>query len=458
MRSFPATRATRTRILVGSLSTLAAAVGLWIWQPWHATPSPGAPGAATSVTSAPPAAPTFRDAFVEIAVATSLSEEELAVWQDRRKLLSLLGTFAPGGPGEAGALRTAAEAMVRDDQASTFEVMSAERFILPPVDDAELVAPQLDAAQRARFFASTSVLVLRFRGSGGPPHHTARIGFGLAVSVAEQVGGILDDEVRRRVEMPAAVKARSVLPDVRSAFHDDSIVVELDPDEDSSTRGRLLGLGMKRYGAPDLELRDVEAHEAPALARFLTALCRIAAVRVLPESLTLTPADLFPDEPARAGGAPIQVRFTPAELATGNPDNELLSVSLDLSTRTRLARELGLVVPEDAGLHAESESEFEARLSRVRRELPGMLARWRQAGGALFVLVDFTSGAGPDAEVESMWVEARSLEARGRLQGTLANEPAHVLGTHYGDPVEVAQPVISGYRLELPSGERVAFP
>src|SRR5687768_10116041 len=153
MRSFPATRATRTRILVGSISTLAAAVGLWIWQPWHTTPSPGAPGAASSVTSTPPAAPTFRDAFVEIAVATSLSEEELAVWQDRRKLLSLLGTFAPGGPGEAGALRTAAEAMVRDDQASTFEVMSAERFILPPVDDAELVAPQLDAAQRARFFA-----------------------------------------------------------------------------------------------------------------------------------------------------------------------------------------------------------------------------------------------------------------------------------------------------------------
>lgn len=446
------TPALRKPVLVfaGVLVLLGGAAAYRTWFPAHGT-TPVAP------VAAPPAA-SFREAFVEIAVATQLPEAALAEWEDRKKLQALLATFAPGGAGEAGRLRSAAEAMLQSEQSSAFEVMSAERFILPPATDAELIAPGLSPEERARFFASTSVLVLRLRGSGGPPHFVARIGFGLATAIAERTQGFVEDEVRRRVETPALVKARSVLPDVRSAFNDESISIELDPNADPSKNGRLLSLGMRRYGAPDLLLQDVPTTDAVGLSRALTALCRIAAEKPLSDRLSIEPEELRTDGSARATGAAFEVRFAPAPMAAGNPENEVLEVTLPADAKTRLARQLELDATEGAGLHAESDDELRKRLETVQRTLPTVLARWKKERGDLFVLVDFSAKEGNETAVESMWVHAAAVEPGARVRGMLANEPAHVPGLHHGEAVDVAQPVVSGYRLELPSGERVAFP
>lgn len=447
----PKSPLSRTQILVAAgVGTLLAAVVAWRFV---LAPAP-APAPAMPVSQS---APSHREAFVEIAVATALPEAELAAWQDRRKLLALLGSFAPGGAGEAERFRAAAEAMLQDDQASSFEAMSAERFILPPAADAELVAPQLTPPERARFFASSSVLVMRLRGPGGPPHWVARLGFGLASALAERLDGFVDDEARRRVETAAAWKARSGPLELGTAFHPDSISIELDPDEDAdaATRGRLLSLGMRRFGAPDLELAGVAEQDAAGLARALTALCRIAASKVVGGKLTLGAAELFPEHPPSAFGEPIEVRLVSAKMASGNPDNELLEVVMEPEPRARLARLFSLVASGDAGLHAETDDDFQARLGKVRAALPAVLARWRRERGSLFMLVDF---AAPGDTVESMWVQLTAYDPQGALRGTLANEPAHVPGLHHGDPVDLPAPVISGYRLELPSGERVAFP
>lgn len=437
----------RSRMLFGVGVVLLLALAAFGVRAWRAPVE-------TPVSSpAPQREGSFRDAFVEIAVASPLPPEVMAKWQERSELLALLGSFLSGGPGEAGRLLQSAREILQSEQRSSFEVMSADRFILPPREDAELVAPGLSPEQRAQFFASQSVLVLRVRGDGGPPHFVARIGFGLAVAVAEQVGGFIDDDVRRRVETPAELKARSALPEIRSAFNDGSISIEFNPDEDASDHGRLLSLGMRRFGGPDLELRDVSLRDAPGLSRALTAFCRLAAEAPLPARRHIEPSQLrFGD--SVASGAAFEAEFVPAALAEGNPDNELREVLLDAETRRRLAQQLILVEAADAGLHAESDAELAARVATVRAALPGILARFRSEGGELFLLVDFEAPEG----VEAMWVQVESVQPDGVLRGTLANEPAHVHGLHHGDPVQRTAPVVSGYRLETAAGVRVAFP
>ena len=434
-----------SRALVGLAAAALLGVGAtWAWrfvQPDTTTSAPA------PMASAVPA-PAYLEAYVELAVATSSSEAELAVWQDRRKLAPLVATFTGGGAAVSAEYKRFAELAVRDDQVSSFEVMSAERYILPPASDGELVAPQLTPSERARFFASRSVLVIRLRGTGGPPHWPYRTGFGLAAALAEQLDGFVDDEVRRRVETAALVKARATPLETGSAFTDQSITVELDPDADASDHGRLLTLGQKRFGAPDLELRDVPAAEAEPLARGLTVLARMLATRPPAEELTVRPSDF---REGAAGPAAV-VRLVPAELAAGNPENELLEVRIDAATRARWLRELGLT--EEGALHADSPDEFAARVHAVKLALPAVTARWKHEHGTLFVLVDFPA---PPAGVESMWVQVDRFDGA-RLRGTLSNEPAHATALHHGQLVDVPVPVISGYRLELPSGERISLP
>ncbi len=442
-------KATRTRWLFAGLAAL---VGLGSFAAWRAQPSP-APSP-PSVASARPQAPSTAqsEAFVEIAVASPLDEQALAAWEDRRKLESLLGTFAPRAPGDAGLFHDAAVAMIRDERRLGVEVMSTERYILPAEADGELIAAQLSPAERARFFASKSVLVLRVRGAGGAPHWTARAGFGLAAALAEQVEGLLDDPVRRRVETPALVKARMPPIEMRSAFSDDAIAVEFDPDDGTAERGRVLTLGMRRFGAPDFELTEIAREDSAAAARALTGLCRIAAARTLKPESTLAPAEWFAQH--RRQGADFSVRFTPGAMATGNPENDFWQVGLDAATRARVLREFSLVDLPDAGLHAETDVEFAIRLRAVRAGLPALLARWQKESGTLQVLVDFAA-AGDG--IEAMWVNVETLDTN-NLHGTLANEPAHVLALHHGSVVDVRDPVISGVRLVLASGERVALP
>lgn len=439
----PVSKATRARLTFAG-SAAVALVGILVWR---ARPAPPLPP-----PERPSDAPTaHREAFVEIAVASPLDETQLAGWEERRALIGLLGTFAPGGPGEAGQFRAAAEALIRDERSLGIEVMSAERYILPSPEDAEQVAPHLSPEERARFFASKAVLVVRLRGAGGPPHWVARTGFGLAAALAEQTQGFVDDEVRRRVETFAMVKARMPPVDLRSVFADDAVSVEFDPDEGTTEHGRVLTLGMRRFGAPDFQLMGVSVQDAGAAARALTALCRVAAARSLDGDVALAPAELF-DDPARQG-APVALHFTPADLATGNPENDFWTVGLDPAVRTSLLRELSFGTAPDAGLHAETDAEFQARLTAVRAALPGVVSRWTREKGTLQVLVDFPTDDG----IESMWVKVERLDAES-LRGTLENEPAHVAGLHHGSAVTVRDPVVSGYRLTLPSGQRLALP
>lgn len=415
---------------------------------WRARPVPAA---------APPeppkaAAAAHREAFVELAVVSPLEEAQLAAWEDRRALGGLLGTFAPGGPGEAGPFHAAAESMIRDERSLAVEVMSAERYVLPPREDAELVAPQLSPDERARFFASKSVLVLRLRGAGGPPHWVARAGFGIAAALAEQTAGFVDDEVRRRVETAALVKARLPPVEMRSAFADDAVSVEFDPDEGTPEYGRVLTLGMRRFGGPDFQLTDVPVQDAGAAARALTALCRVAASRALEPDAVLGPGELL--GLAARPGPPIALHFTPADLASGNPENDFWTVVLEPPARAALLRDLSVFEAPDAGLHAETDAEFRARLRAVRAALPSIVARWKKEHGTLQVLVDFPAR---DDGIESMWVQAEQLDAKS-LRGTLQNEPSHVDGLHHGSAVAVRDPVVSGYRLALPGGQQLAMP
>lgn len=391
------------------------------------------------------------DAFFEIAVVTSLSEDELAPWAERAKLLELLPQILPAGDPRQDSpkakLRDSIRTLLQDERSSSFESMPASRYLLPPVEDADQIAPELTGEERARFFASTSVLVVRLHGPGGPPHVVARAGFGLAAALAERLHGFIDDEVRRRIETPALVRSRQVLPEVPSAFADDAIALEFEPDEAGAV-GRVLTLGMRRFGAPDLELREVPLAQAAAAAETLTAVARRISERGAPAELRLSGADLQRAD----SSATYTLRLVPAPMADGNPDNEMRTVQFEGGTARWLAT-VAQAAPE-----SQSDEEFAARRRAVAAGLPALIARWKKEGGTLHVLADFAvADAGVDAGgVEAMWVEVSELSAL-ELRGTLANEPAYAPALHLGDAVRLVSPVLTGARLEL-SGATSTLP
>ena len=165
-------------------------------------------------------------------------------------------------------------------------------------------------------------------------------------------------------------------------------------------------------------------------ARALTGLCRLAAARTLTSETTLPAADWFA-EPGRQG-APFALHFAPGAMASGNPENDFWDVGLDADTRARVLREFSLVDGPDAGLHPETDAEFEARVRQVRAGLPALVARWKKDHGTLQVLVDFpAAGDG----IESMWVTVTELDAKGgaRHPGQRAGARARAASRQLGD-------------------------
>ena len=426
--------ATMTRTQLAAIVLGLVAVGALGYRAWAPSTDRSIPVQNAPISDASAAG--WEDAYFEVAVTSPLALEEVEPWTSRDRLVELVERLFPADVGRDSPrtrLHEAAVALVRSERSSTFERMLASQYLLPPQDDAEQIAPQLSPDQRRSFFASQQVIVVRLRGAGGPPHVVARVGFALASALAQRLMGFVDDEVRRRVEDAQILQARAVIAEAPSAFHAESISIEYEP-ADAGVAGRILTFGMRRFGAPDLELRGLDVERAGAGAHLLSALGKVLAERPfrreMPlryEDLGLTPKDVE-----------CTVYFDPAPLADGNPDNTLYSVRVEGGV-DRLLGAIGQASP-----HAESDDEFAERQRAVKAGLPALLARWRSSGGALQVLADFAAG---DGGVEAMWVEVVALSDH-ELRGTLANEPAFVQGLHLGDEVVVQEPVLSGARHE----------
>jgi uncharacterized protein YegJ (DUF2314 family) len=220
---------------------------------------------------------------------------------------------------------------------------------------------------------------------------------------------------------------------------------------DEGEEHRVVTLGMRKFGAPDLvinRLLQSDGERANALL-MLASHTLVAGGKLGPGGKLALDLE----------GKSFEIILVPAKRDEGDPDNRLLEISF--------AREPG------AGLHqrhaslfnrifgssqrgitpiASDDPELTAARDRARAKLPSVAARFRkglEVGQRLIVKGPFR-GSG---DTEWMWVEVASWNGR-RIKGVLLNEPNNVPGLSEGSEVEVAEGDVYDYMIMGPGDHK----
>ena len=413
-----------------------------------AKPSKDAAPAAEAGAAAPRAHAIARphDAVAELGILTDRPKAELEALVAPASLAALLDTRHCGPVATCDAVR----GLVRAGEGVEVSVSTAAEWGLPVPSTLDTVAKGLTPKERAGLARLPSVVVVRVTGAATPTHLVARTGFALAAAVAERVRGFVHDETVRRIETADAFAAHAITaPLGDSAFREDRILIQSYVQDDGTTR--LISLGMRRFGAPDLEVRGAQAGASRSLAAIVNAVAaRLAA------GASEAPLDVSLDDP-RAKGKSATVDLVVPPLQQGDPDNTIVRIvpagGAEPAAYDRLvaaffgAAEQLVDQPDDA--------ELTAARDRARRAFPATLARWKaspEPRPKLLVKLPFPIAG--DAGSEWMWVEVKGVSGDA-VTGTLANSPAYATDLHAGAAVTGRTRDLYDAMLLLPDGGTV---
>jgi uncharacterized protein YegJ (DUF2314 family) len=405
-----------------------------------AAPGADAGGAPTTATH-PIARP--RDAAAELGVLTDRPRAELEPLLAPAALAGLLDTRHCGPVATCEAVR----ALVRAGKGVEVSLSTTAEWGLPVASTLDTVAKGLTPKERAGLAKLPNVVVVKVTGDATPTHLVARTGFALAAALAERVHGFVHDETVRRIETADAFAAHAITaPLGDAAFRDDSILIQSYVQEDGTTR--LISLGMRRFGAPDLEVRGAQAGASRSLGAIMNAVAaRLAA------GASEAPLSISLDDP-RAKGKTATVDLEVPPLQQGDPDNTIVRIVPEggaaPAAYDRLvaaffgAAEQLVEQPDDA--------ELLAARDRARRAFPGTLARWKaspEPRPKLLVKLPFPIAG--DAGSEWMWVEVKAVTGDA-ITGSLANSPAYATDLHAGAPVTGRTQDLYDAMMLLPDG------
>src|SRR5262249_6422430 len=134
------------------------------------------------------------------------------------------------------------------------------------------VAKDLAPAEREAIPGLAWAVVVTAHGPALPDQIPARAAFGATASLAEKLHGVVYDEVLRRIESPHAFAAHAITSPLGAGgeLREDRIVIQLYQQDDGTAR--VLTLGMRRFGAADLEIEGASMNAGAALGRALNAL------------------------------------------------------------------------------------------------------------------------------------------------------------------------------------------
>lgn len=352
------------------------------------------------------------EAFFEAGIVTSFSEAELRKYLSPRVLAGLITPVHCGSQAACDAVR----AFITDAEHTKPEIMTAERWTLPPKERMAVASPDLSEEERLRVHTMQNVFVVRLGGSKGsaPDHLVARAGFALSAALAEVARGFVHDEVRQRIESPAVARSRCITANLGDRF-DPSGQITLQALPHAEKAGnpsfRLTTHGMKRFGAPDLEVVCSE-EELPEAGHLVNALASALAHAKAPKrAVVFSPSD----------GNDLSVTLSRAPLAEAQPLNVVLRAALSPK---------GFAAPRGSWTDAASTDD--------RRKARQILEQASKKGGVrgLMVRADFATDAG----IEAMWVELASLEGDVGT-GTLKSQPT--ISTHLKEGSVVRVPLDS---------------
>jgi uncharacterized protein YegJ (DUF2314 family) len=395
-------------------------------------------------------------------VLTDKPRADLDRYTDANEVAKLL---APKHCGEACPL---VRDYLRDETKSTLEIVSAGDWVLPPPDTLPYATRALTEAERETVYKRPWIVAVRIRGPATRDQLPARTGFAAAAAIAEDLGALVYDEEVRRIETARDFAARAIVaPPGAPAFRTDHVAVQLYTQDDGTAR--LLTLGMRRFGAPDLELRGASMHAGRRLALVVNALCAKLARGESDLPMTVTASDVASVRaPGDRGGAPASPKPAVVDLVTpdpphtaGDPDNEIVSV-IPAGGRSKAAFDAmveGLFGKMDVVVVDEAKDPALIEIAKsARAKLPAALARWKKeesAGTMLMVKLPFAYEApeGSDAgrAFEWMWVQVTGFDDAS-ISGKLANAPAYVAELSMGSSVRGRRSEVADLLFRHPDG------
>jgi hypothetical protein len=445
----------------GVLLALAAAASACSREPKGGPPD----AVAASSASVTPPAPARRriarppDAFAELGVLTDKPRAEIERWTAPSEVAKVLG------PAHCGDACARVREVLADAKRTTLEVVSSGDWVLPPEDTLAFATPSLTDAERATVHRRPWVVAVRVRGAATPDHEVARTGFAATAAIAQQLGALVYDEEVRRIETAAQFTARAITAPLGApAFRVDHVALQLYTQDDGSAR--LLTLGMRRFGAPDLELRGASMHAARRLAALVNALAaRVAAGEsdlpfpVAPQALGRAPGA------SADAGATARVDVIVPPHTAGDPDNEIASLVPEARgpdlRRSFDALAETLYGPLDRVVDEARDPRLAEIARRARAKLPQVLARWKRdekLGTQLLVKLPFpyeapegTAARDAGPPLEWMWIRVTSFD-ESSVAGQLANAPAYATGLAMGSSVRGKRADVADWLVKLPDG------
>ena len=271
-------------------------------------------------------------------------------------------------------------------------------------------------------------------------------------SFARSADGIIWDEETREAFTPDAWEARRALPDDEDTvnlLH--QTVLNLDAGGDGLLR--VVSLGMRKFGLPDIALDNLPRTQARQGARVVnTVALALAAGAPLDTQgrFTLRRDTIQPPSARKAvtdvvhtnANAEVVIELRPGRRLSGDPDNRLLEISLapyfGSDETSRLAALLFAMFGGETDVRATPDTpEYLAAVQRARARLPEWRKRFHaglRPGDILCVKKEFKTPAG---QMERMWVEVIEWNDNGALSGVLQNEPVQATDFQEGQQLQL---------------------
>lgn len=393
-----------------------------------------------------------QEALAAFAVLTKAGPAQIAAAVGRDALARAITKETCGDEAACRAVR----ATVANTHAMTLEVRSVADWGMPKGAALESMTAALTADERAALPALTTVVIVTARSPVTRDAIAARAGFSVASTLAGSLDGLVYDEVLHRIEGAKTFAGHAISsPLGGSVWRDDRVTVQLYEQDDGTAR--LLTLGMRRFGAPDLDVEGASMNSGHAMGTLVDRVAErlVRGAKLAPIALT--------DGDDDAGDTP-KGDLVEAPHHEGDPDNIVLRFvplgAHDPAAYDALvARVFGHV---DGVVAAPDSPALAAIATRARAAFPGVadaFAREHASGATLLVKLPFhvtsldgsVTDAGP---LEWMWVSVSSVDDAG-IEGTLANTPVYVADLRSGSPVKAPRDQIADYVLEHGDGGKL---
>jgi hypothetical protein len=391
---------------------------------------------------------------VELAVLTRAPRAELEAIIAPSSRAKLVRGDLCGDKAACDAVRAFAQSPAKLD----LRIESASDLGVPKGEALAYVAKTLSREQRDAIPSLTSALVVTAHGAPLPSHLPARAGFAVTAAIASRLNALVYDEALRRIESHGELASHAITSPLDApVFREDRIVIQLYEQDDGTAR--LLTLGMRRFGAPDVEIEGATMNAGTPLGRALNAVAERLVAGASEGPLLL------------GGSERTQVGFATSPHHEGDPDNTFLRVIARGGATAQAYDDLVAALygkPDDAlAIAAADDRALAAVAERARGAFPGAVERWTRWNEAdrpdvapkvapkvetekravLMVKLPFAFGdAGGDAGVEGMWIEVTRV-TDSEIIGTLANRPVYVASVKSGDTVHGKRAELLDYLL-----------